>query len=173
MDQSWVFIDWMVKGSTPELLQLIFYSILFYNSEIWHLPSLKTPLKQSLLSASAKALKVCMYYPHPYTSFIRIHEINKRALPANLMIYKLAIQLHRLYNSQTYTNEWVHLNFNQVLTSRQTTFFTHKTNSNKVGMNALSNRLHILNTLIPLEWLNLTISTFKTKFKTEILKCWI
>ena len=108
---------------------------------------------------------------HSNLNFIRIHEINKRALPANLMLYKLAIQLHKLYNSQTYTNEWLHLNFNQVLTSRQTTFFTHKTNSNKVGINALSNRLHILNTLIPLDWLNLSINTFKTKCKIKILGC--
>ena len=50
--------------NTTELVQLVtsnFYSILFYNSEVWHLPSLKNTLKQSLLSASAKALKLCMY----------------------------------------------------------------------------------------------------------------
>ena len=84
----------------------------------------KNSLKQSLLSASTKALKLCMYYPDPYTSFIKIHEINKRALPADLMIYKHAIQLHKFYNSQAISNEWLHLNANQVLTSRQTTFIT-------------------------------------------------
>ena len=48
---------------TPqELRQIItsnFYSILYYNSEIWHLQSLKQNLKQKLLSASAKAIKTC------------------------------------------------------------------------------------------------------------------
>ena len=159
--------------NTTELVHLVtsnFYSILFYNSEVWHLPSLKNTLKQSLLSASAKALKLCMYYPDPFTSFIKIHEINKRALPENLLIYKHAIQLHKLYNSKSITNEWLHLNTNQVLTSRQTTFITHKTNTNKVGLNALANRLYILNGKIPLDWLNLSVNSFKTKCKIEILK---
>ena len=58
-----------------ELLQLVtsnFYSILYYNSKIWHLPSLKSSLKSKLMSASARALKVCMYYPDPMMSFERV-----------------------------------------------------------------------------------------------------
>ena len=49
-----------------ELLTLItsnLYSILFYNSEIWHLPSLKATLKQKLLSASARALNLPLLPP--------------------------------------------------------------------------------------------------------------
>ena len=49
--------------------------------------SLKNVLKQKLLSASAKALKVCMYYPDPMLSFEQIHEINNRAVPLSLMNY--------------------------------------------------------------------------------------
>ena len=51
--------------NTKELLQLVtsnFYSIFYYNSEIWHLNSLKHNLKNKLLSASAKALKICIKY---------------------------------------------------------------------------------------------------------------
>ena len=51
--------------NTKELLQLItanFYSILYYNSEIWHLQSLKSNLKQKLLSSFAKAIQVCTKY---------------------------------------------------------------------------------------------------------------
>ena len=64
-----------------ELIQLItsnFYSILYYNSEIWQLP-VKNVLKQKLLSASAKALKVCIYYPanlcEYFVSIRRQHKI--------------------------------------------------------------------------------------------------
>ena len=39
------------------LLTANFYSILYYNSEIWQLPTLKPELNQMLLSASANALK--------------------------------------------------------------------------------------------------------------------
>ena len=55
--------------TTNELLGLMtsnYYSILYYNSEIWHVPSLKTQIKQLILSASAKALKVCMFKPETY-----------------------------------------------------------------------------------------------------------
>ena len=51
-----------------ELLQLVtsnFFSILYYNSEVWHLPTLSSKIEQKLLSASAKAIKTCMYYPDP------------------------------------------------------------------------------------------------------------
>ena len=44
--------DFKKYFNTTELLQLItsnFYSILYYNSEIWHLPSLKGNLKGKLL----------------------------------------------------------------------------------------------------------------------------
>ena len=51
-------------------------------------------------------------------------------------------------------------------------FITHKTNKNKVGLNALANRLYILNGRIPLDWLNLSINSFKTKCRIEILKVW-
>ena len=50
--------------NTTELVHLVtsrFYSILYYNSEVWHLPSLKNTLKESLLSASAKTLKLFMF----------------------------------------------------------------------------------------------------------------
>ena len=47
--------------SKTELLQLItsnVYSILY-------LPSLKPGLKQKIISVSAKAIKICMFYPDP------------------------------------------------------------------------------------------------------------
>ena len=155
------------------MLQLItsnFYSVLFYNSEIWHLPSLKSSLKHSLLSASAKAIKLCMFYPDIMILYKQLHKMNKRALPSEIMIYKHALQLHKLYNTELRTQEWCHLNFNQILTSRQDSFKTHISNKNKVGLNALANRLNILNGIIPLKWLNISFHSFKIKCKARILR---
>ena len=155
-----------------ELLQLItanVFSVLYYNSEIWHLPSLKKELKTKLLSISARAIKIAMYYPYRMISFENIHKMNNRATPDSFMIYKYAIQLHKLYNENEHSFEWVNLNINQILTSRQTNFLIMKTNNNKVGLNILTNRLHILNGKIPLSWLNLTLSTFKVKCKQLLL----
>ena len=122
-----------------ELLQLItsnFYSILYYNSEIWHLPSLKPSLKQKLLSASARALKVCNRQVDNYMSFENIHTLNKRATPIKILKYKLAICLFKLYNMNYNVIEFCILNFNQVITSRQTNFITVRSNRTQVGINS-------------------------------------
>ena len=47
--------------STDELLTLVtsnFYSVLYYNSEVWHLKTLHQSMKNKLLSISSKALKL-------------------------------------------------------------------------------------------------------------------
>ena len=84
-----------------ELLGLVtsnFYSIMYYNAEIWHLPSLKTSLKQKLLSASAQALRVCCKTDVNMMSFVNIHSFCNRATPEQMMRYRLALSLFRLYN---------------------------------------------------------------------------
>ena len=74
-----------------ELLDLVtsnFYLVLYYNSEIGHLPSLRTNLKHQLLSAFGKGFKICLYYPEipdPMMSFIRLHEVCNRATPNKKM----------------------------------------------------------------------------------------
>ena len=155
-----------------ELLQLItsnVLSILYYNSEIWHLQNLKPELKQKLVSVSARAIKTCMYHPDSMISFKNIHKMNNRAMPESIMLYKCAMQLFKLYNANEQTLDWILMNFNQTFTSRQTTFSIFKTNSTKVGLNILANRLSVLNGKIPLHWLNGTIISFKLHCKKLFL----
>ena len=85
-----------------------------------------------------------MYYPDRMILFENIHKMNNRAIPNAIMLYKSSIQLFKLYNSNEYTLEWTEMNFNQILTSRQTTFSILKTNATKVGMNQFSNRDFLL-----------------------------
>ena len=155
-----------------ELLTLLtsnFYSILYYNSEIWHLPTLAPQLKQLLLSASATALKITQRTPNPMQSFIDIHTECKRALPEQMMIYKHSLLLHKLYNTQLPESEWIALNFQQIITSRQTNFSIIKNNNRKIGNNIITNRLYILNNRVLLSDLNDSISTFKVKQKKNLL----
>ena len=156
-----------------ELLQLItsnFYSILFYNSEIWQLPSIKASLKQKLLSISARALKVCNKINLDDVSFLNLHKLNGRSTPDQMMLYKLALSLFRVYNTNYNSIEFTALNFNQILTSRQTRFKTSRNNKTKVGLNSLANRFHALNDQIPLEWLNDSYITYKVKCKNVFIK---
>ena len=147
-----------------------FYSILFYNSEVWHLPNLKAPLKQLLLSASAKALKLSQRTPDPFESFINIHKSCNRASPEQMIIYKHAILLHKLYNTHQPQTDWIELNFNQILTSWQEHFKSIKNNNYIVGGNLLSTRLSVLNRKVLLDDLNLTLASYKVKYKQILLK---
>ena len=156
-----------------ELIQLLtsnFYSILFYNSEIWHLPSLKATLKQKLLSASSKALRVCWKKLDTEMSFVNLHKILKRATPDQYMKCKLSLCVYKLHN-QTSCNtlEFLRLNLNQIFTSRQVKFICSKGNIQQIGLNCLVNRFHILNNLIPLDWLSGSLNSFKIKCKELFL----
>ena len=158
-----------------ELLQLVtanVFSVLYYNSKIWHIPSLKNKLKKKMTSISAKAIKTCMYYPDRMISYENTHKMNNRAMPEAFMSYKTAIQLHKVYNQTDPSLDWINLHFDQILTSRQTEFLISKTNKTKVGLNILSNRFAILNGLIPLRWLNLNIDTYKIHCKKLFLATW-
>ena len=146
-----------------------FYSVLYYNSEVWHLPTLKPEIKQHLLSASANALKLAQHIQDRMESFINVHVNAKRATPEKFMIYKHAILLHKLFNTQTPQMEWVDIHFKQTFNSRQSNFNIIKSSNFKVGNNILSNRLSILNQKIELADLNLSLDSFKYKYKLLLL----
>ena len=114
-----------------------FYSILYYNSEIWHIPNLKPELKQKILSASANALKISQRNPDPMESYINVHNNCKRALPNQMMEYKHSILLHKIFNNQQPVMDWIELTFNQALTTRETFFNSVKSNKTKIGNNLL------------------------------------
>ena len=115
--------------TNKELLQILtsnFYSVLYYNSEIWHLPSLSVNLKQKLFSASAIALKTCTKINDLGISYHQYHVINNRATPDKLLEYKHALSLYKLYNDSPHSLEWLALNNNQILTSRSVGTFRSK-----------------------------------------------
>ena len=79
-----------------ELQQLItsnVYSIMYYNSEIWNIPTLQYAQKQLLLSTSANALKVCTPSYHDRMSYSELHSINSRATPEQMCLYKHSLLL--------------------------------------------------------------------------------
>ena len=89
---------YFTKNEITTLVTTNFYSILYFNSEIWHLPTLCPELKQMLLSSSANALKLSQINPNYMQSFVDVHKCCKRALPEQMFLYKHAIMLHKLYN---------------------------------------------------------------------------
>ena len=158
--------------NTKELLQLItsnFYSVLFYNSEVWRLNNLKYSDKQLLLSTSSKALKMAIDYRDPLITNNNVHLITKRATPEMYSSYKLSLLLYKTFNYCIPLDEWSHLNFEQTFGTRQEKFHVNLNNNLRVGMNAMCNRFHFLNDKIPLDWLNKSFLAYKIECKKKIL----
>lgn len=155
-----------------EILQLLtsnFYSILYFNSEVWHIPSLNHVLKQKLLSTSANALKMALNYPQELISFQNLHRMTDRATPEMFSNYKLALLLFKTFNDKFPLQEWTQLNFSIILTTRQSKFAINRINRLCVGNNAICNRLNVLNDKIPLTWLNKNYSLYKIECKKLFL----
>ena len=158
--------------NSTEIRQLLtsnFYSVLYYNSEIWHIPTLKPKLKQTILSASANALKISQRIIDPMESFINVHINCQRALPNQIMEFKHSILLYKIFNTHLPSLDWVELNFNHAISSREKFFITLKSNSTKIGNNILSSRLTSINKKILLNDLNLSLDSFKVKYKQILM----
>ena len=154
------------------LLDSNFYSILYYNSVIWLTPSLNSSLKQNLLSISAKALRSCIKNDGFEISFVNIHKNSNKCTPNQIMLYQIALNLHKLINDLDDP-----LNFDQielleqiVCTRRQLRFEIHKNNNVKIGMNTVANKLYHVSNLIGLDMLNLGFVHFKKLAKIQFLK---
>ena len=120
-------------------------------------------------SASARGLKISQRHPDPMQSFESVHQSCKRATPNQILQYKHSIILHKLYNSQIPTMDWIELNFHQTLTSSETFFNVIRANGSKISKNLLTSRLAIINKKIPLVDLNLSLDAFKVKYKQLFL----
>ena len=151
------------------LLDSFFFSVLYYNSEIWLLPTLKSGQKQQLLSASANALRLLNYQNNPYISFDDLHKNNNKSTPVHYSKYKLSLLLFKLFNSTTKSNEWIHLTNQIILTGRQTKFISSKCNNYKIGLNILTNRFHEISNRIDLDCFNLSFPNFKRQMKILFL----
>ena len=80
--------------TTTELKGLLtsnYFSVLYYNRKIWHLPTLSPQLKQKLMSASANAIKLCLSSLPINTSYEEIHRLAKRGTPTQMSAYKHAL----------------------------------------------------------------------------------
>ena len=151
-----------------ELLTLItanYYSVLYYNSEIWHLPSNTHSSKKQLLSASALPLKLCVRHYDRNTSFHSLHSQTKRANPTQIMLYKLSLLLYKTYNNELISPDWLDLFFNQTFNSRETKVNFLDLSRFKIGTNVLSNRFKALNGTISFKMVNKSYELYKIECK--------
>ena len=146
-----------------------YYSILYYNSKIWHLPSNTFNSRKQLLAASAKPLKLCARNYDCTMSYDSLHTLNKRATPLQYMKYTHSILLYKLYNSSNQNKDWLDLFVNQTFNAKNGKTHFVDASSFKIGKNIISNRLNLLNDKIDYNWLNLEFTPFKLKCKLLFL----
>jgi hypothetical protein len=160
----------MIKRYLPPpvmktLLVSNYYSILYYNAEIWLSKNLSVNCKQLLLSASANAIRSCSLKTNQYISFEKIHEKAKLSTPMQMANFILTLLLYKTFNSNTFNKYWLELNDQIVITGRKNHFNCYRKNNYKIGLNLLVNRFHSLNNKVWLDDLNLNFLPFKRKMK--------
>ena len=160
---------YLSKTETKMLLTSNFYSILYYNAEIWLYHGLKTRLKNQILSASACAIKVLNSPRDIRISYNQLHKFEMRALPMEFSKYRLAIQLHKIYNESSMNDDWMDMNVQQNFNTRNEKFHITDMSRLKIGINIMCNRLKVLNDKINLDWLNLSLTSYKLKMKEIFL----
>ena len=152
----------------PEKLSLLtslFYSRLYYGSQIWLLPSLKRVLKTKLFSASGNALKLL----EKDLSFRELHKKYNRATPTQFQRYITAVSIYDLVKTETPEDDWINLQFN-IQTDRRNERLTFQTsNAFRCGLNRLSNRFKSVTKEINKEWINQTRDIYKTKCKKRFI----
>ena len=153
------------------LLDTNFYSILYYNAVIWLTPNISCDAKHSLLSISANALRSCLMFDGFNISFENIHKINNKCTPSQIMLYQIALNLHRTLNFETSpTLEQTTLLDQIRCGGRQLKFEIIRNFKGKIGMNTTANKFFHISKLIGLDLLNLKFVHFKKIIKIQFLK---
>ena len=98
-------------------------------------------MKHDLLAISANGLRACMSVNTYDLSFERLHVLNKKCTPSQIMLYQLSLSLHKLYNvnSCLLDFETVTVIDQMILTSRQINFQILRNNTRKIGLNTTAN----------------------------------
>ena len=151
------------------LITSLFYSKLYYGSEVWHLPDRTTEQNKMIKFASANALRITTNNVTIYHNHTEIHTMTKRALPDQMIKYKHALMMYKLFRQCVPDNEFMHLNFQANLNQRNQHHTFLKTQNYNVGNNILLNRMCILNNTIPKSWTDLSYLTYKLKCKDLFL----
>jgi hypothetical protein len=144
-------------------LDSFFYSVLYYYSEIWLLPTLNQCQKQLLLSASANALRLCYRHPTPFVSFDLLHKQNFKSTPKYYAKYQLSLLLYKYFNSTSHNKDWIDFANQFVITGRQSKFIMMQNNKLRIGLNSVPNRFNYISNQIELDMLNLSFPPLSSK----------
>ena len=116
-----------------------------YNAVIWLTPNLSSIIKHDLLSTSANALRSCLMHEGFNVSFEDIHKVKKKCTPKEIMLYQIAINLHKVINcDKPLSFEQVTI-LNQIICGRrQLRFEILRDFNGRIGINMMANKCHYI-----------------------------
>ena len=158
------------KKEMTNIIAAYYYSTLYYNAEIWLIPTLSPLLKQKLLSNSANTLRIAINNYDRYLSFDRIHKLADRATPDMMLKYKHVLLLYKAYNDVEMGADWPRLNFNQNFNRRVAKFKSTDESRYRIGKNQLSNRLTKQNKAVECNDINKTYNSYKLIMKKQFFQ---
>ena len=125
---------------------------------------------KKLKLASANAIRSCDKNLTIFNTHTKIHTMANRALPDQILNYKHAITMFKLFKQCQPETEFVQINFqlNQNQRLNHANFF--KRQNYEARKNILLNRLAHLNGKIEKSWLELSLNSFKIKCKQMFLQ---
>ena len=160
---------YFTKEERTTLITSLYYSKLYYGSEVWHLPGRTANQNKMIKYASANALRTITNEITIFHTHTQIHTMTNRAMPDQMIKYKHSLMLHKLMRQCTPDEEFIQLNFQANQNQRQQFYNFTKIQNYSVGNNILLNRLSHLNNIIPLTMTNDSYLTYKIKCKRLFL----
>ena len=82
-------LKFFTKEEKTMLITSLFYSKLYYGSEVWHLPGRPATQNKMIKLASANALRIISNEITIYHTHTEIHRMTKRALPDQMIKYSM------------------------------------------------------------------------------------
>jgi len=158
-----------------ELLHLVtslYFSKMYYASEVWLSHNLTVKLQKTLLSVSARVLKTISGIrcdQNDRISFIELHKQFNRATPVMMTSYVQATCLHRVLNSEVPQNIFMDLLVNHVDARRHYKPTFIKSNKSRVGENILRNRIQKMTNKLSMDITTLTYNQLKIQAKKDFL----
>ena len=92
-------------------------------------------------------------------TFERVQKNCKKSTSIQISNYQLSFDLFELYNNETMSKEWLHLNDEMILGGSQTKLLMLKNNQSKIGMKV--NKFYVLYNKIELSDLEKSLNCYK------------
>jgi len=159
-----------------ELLSLatsMFFSKLYYASELWLWPNISSKLLKTLTSTSSKVLKTITGIKCNHEdgiSFYELHKQTNRATPLMMSHYNQATALHRIMHNQTPDVIYVDLATHHIESRRHYKPIFIKNNKTKSGENIFRNRIRKTCNEMPTDITYLSYDQLKMTAKRTFLK---